>query len=353
MITNRPYCGLYTAGADDSISFYRRVSSEPDFDFLHFYIDDILQGSWSGETTWGRVVYPVTAGTHTFKWIYVKDIFMSMGLDKAWIDYIEFPPPILPDVQVGPNDSTCAGDPYQLTATATGYDNLKWFTNGDGTFTTDTILEPIYTPGAQDIIDGEVKLMLRAFVQYGSSLNSMVLTIRNGPVASITIDPKDTLCSWQSGILSIEFTSGATYLWTPGEFTTPSIEIDTAVAGGLGTTTFNVVVTGSNGCTSADSVNITFKDCTAIDDMQRRFHITVSPNPSDGLFDLRIHAPKPEKITFRIRSASNIILAEERELPVNGTFIRHLDLRHLASGIYFLEIERESETITEKIILVK
>jgi len=344
---------VYTAGADDSISFYRRVSSEPDFDFLHFYIDDILQGSWSGETTWGRVAYLVTTGTHTFKWIYVKDIFMSMGLDKAWIDYIEFPPPVLPDVQVGPNDSTCAGDPYQLTATASGYDNLKWFTSGDGTFTTDTILEPIYTPGSQDIIEGEVKLMLRAFVEYGSSLNSMFLTIRNAPVALITIDPKDTLCSWQSGILSTEFATGATYLWTPGGFTTPSIEIDTAVAGGLGTTTFNVVVTGSNGCTGIDSVDITFKDCTAIDDPSARFSYTISPNPSNGVFDLRIHIRERETITLRLRSTNNQILLEEKDIRVNETYIWHLDIRHLASGIYFLEIERKSETITEKIILVK
>lgn len=341
----------YTAGVDDSISFYRRVSSEPGYDFLRFYIDNTLLEMWSGETAWGRVAYPVTAGTHTFKWIYVKDIYMSMGLDRAWIDYIDFPPPVLPDIQVGPNDTICAGELYQLTATASGYDSLKWSTTGDGMFTADTLLEPIYTPGDQDIINGEVKLMLRGFVQYGSTISSLFLTIHNGPEASITIDPKDTLCSWQSGILSTEYITGASYLWIPGGFTTSSIEIDLSVAGGLGTTTFKVIVTGSTGCTSTDSVNITFKDCTAIDDPMSRFGFTLSPNPSRGEVDFRIHSPDPEILSWRIRSSAGQILLEERDISVNGTYIRHLDIRHLASGIYFLEIVMEKETVTEKIIL--
>lgn len=76
---------------DDSISFFRKVSSEKNYDYLEFYIDGQLMSNWSGEKAWGRESYAVTAGQHTFKWAYSKDYLTVGGLDKAWIDFIQFP----------------------------------------------------------------------------------------------------------------------------------------------------------------------------------------------------------------------------------------------------------------------
>jgi hypothetical protein len=73
-----------------NIRFYRKVSSE-DYDYLNFYIDGKLEGSWSGEEDWEQVIFPVTAGTRTFKWEYTKDPSSSGGEDTAWIDDIVFP----------------------------------------------------------------------------------------------------------------------------------------------------------------------------------------------------------------------------------------------------------------------
>ncbi|MBN2829198.1 MAG: choice-of-anchor D domain-containing protein, partial [Candidatus Cloacimonetes bacterium] len=36
--------------------------------------------------------YPVTSGTHTFKWTYYKDSSVSSGSDCTWVDNITFPP---------------------------------------------------------------------------------------------------------------------------------------------------------------------------------------------------------------------------------------------------------------------
>ncbi|MBP7497226.1 MAG: immunoglobulin domain-containing protein [Bacteroidales bacterium] len=75
----------------DSISFYRKISSESSYDFLRFYINDIKAGEWSGEINWSRVVFSVSPGDNTFKWIYSKDKSVNTGLDCAWIDKIIFP----------------------------------------------------------------------------------------------------------------------------------------------------------------------------------------------------------------------------------------------------------------------
>ncbi|MCD4795544.1 MAG: carboxypeptidase regulatory-like domain-containing protein, partial [Candidatus Cloacimonetes bacterium] len=71
---------------DDEISFYRKVSSEANYDFFQFYIDGTMLEQWSGNVSWELETYPVTAGYHTFKWLYVKDGGASNGSDCGWID---------------------------------------------------------------------------------------------------------------------------------------------------------------------------------------------------------------------------------------------------------------------------
>jgi hypothetical protein len=77
---------------DDSISYYQRISTEENYDFLYFYIDKMVQGRWSGNINWHRVSFPVSKGMHTFKWSYIKDSFNYDYLDAAYVDNIEFPP---------------------------------------------------------------------------------------------------------------------------------------------------------------------------------------------------------------------------------------------------------------------
>jgi carboxypeptidase T len=88
------------------MSFARKVSSESGYDYLKFYIDNVLQNQWSGILAWAEVSFPVTSGLHTFKWIYSKDANTIGGSDRAWVDYIIFPPtapiPDPPDISVAP-----------------------------------------------------------------------------------------------------------------------------------------------------------------------------------------------------------------------------------------------------------
>ncbi|MDZ4182158.1 MAG: S8 family serine peptidase, partial [Candidatus Cloacimonadaceae bacterium] len=75
-----------------NISFFQKVSSEANYDYLRFYIDDVQQGQWSGSGSWTQQSYPVAAGAHTFRWTYSKDGSVIGGSDCAWIDHILFPP---------------------------------------------------------------------------------------------------------------------------------------------------------------------------------------------------------------------------------------------------------------------
>ncbi len=81
---------VQTAG---DISFYRKVSSETNYDKLFFKINGtIMNGSgWSGEQGWEQFTYRVSPGNNTFSWEYTKDVSASSGSDCAWIDFIVFP----------------------------------------------------------------------------------------------------------------------------------------------------------------------------------------------------------------------------------------------------------------------
>ena len=80
-----------TVATSGDISFYKKISSESNYDFLRFYMDSVMLGEWSGELDWALHSYPVTPGLHSFEWRYVKDVTVSVGADAAWVDYIVFP----------------------------------------------------------------------------------------------------------------------------------------------------------------------------------------------------------------------------------------------------------------------
>ncbi len=77
--------------AAGSVTFQYKVSSESGYDYLRFYVDSVQKGIWSGTVGWSLASYPVTAGTHTFEWIYSKDGSVSSGSDKAWVDNVALP----------------------------------------------------------------------------------------------------------------------------------------------------------------------------------------------------------------------------------------------------------------------
>ena len=85
--------------ADGSISFDKKVSCEDVgsssgtyYDYLAFYIDGVEQSKWAGEIGWSSSSFNVSAGEHTFTWLYNKDQGVVAGDDAVWIDNITFPP---------------------------------------------------------------------------------------------------------------------------------------------------------------------------------------------------------------------------------------------------------------------
>ena len=78
-------------GAGGEVSFWYKVSSEANYDYLEFYVDGSLRAEWAGEVGWAEHTTTVTGGNHTFRWNYDKDWSVSDGQDCGWIDDVTFP----------------------------------------------------------------------------------------------------------------------------------------------------------------------------------------------------------------------------------------------------------------------
>jgi len=73
------------------VSFYWKVSSEEDFDFLEFYIDGSPEDRISGSVDWQQKTYTITtSGLHALEWRYVKDGSVDSDSDCGWVDKVEW-----------------------------------------------------------------------------------------------------------------------------------------------------------------------------------------------------------------------------------------------------------------------
>ena len=126
-INNSDYSATLTVNvlAAGELTFMYKVSSENNYDKLHFFMDNQEKGTWSGTSMTGfeQFTQPVTVGQHTFKWSYTKDSSVNSGSDCAWIDDIVFPPT---------NVITFIDPATDLVATVDGHDvALTWVASAD------------------------------------------------------------------------------------------------------------------------------------------------------------------------------------------------------------------------------
>ena len=81
------------------LSFWWNVSSEADatanYDILHFSMDGNEQAQIAGTPGWAQRTLTVPSGSHTIKWTYTKDPYVSVGEDAGWVDGIAFTPTAL------------------------------------------------------------------------------------------------------------------------------------------------------------------------------------------------------------------------------------------------------------------
>lgn len=76
-----------TVKGKGTFSFWWKVSSESNYDYLHYYVNNTEMAKISGTKDWAKVTIPVTStGNTVIKWTYTKDQGVSSGSDCGWVD---------------------------------------------------------------------------------------------------------------------------------------------------------------------------------------------------------------------------------------------------------------------------
>ncbi len=215
----------YDVPANDSIKFYCKTSTEAGADGLKLYIDNVIKVSCSGNTPWTYNAVAVTPGNHTLKFIYTKNSSGSSGSDCVWLDFIVFPLPQYTTAFAGIDSYTCQSAPFQCNGNASNYSDIAWTTSGNGSFSDPTSLNPLYTPGTDDITAGSVVLSMTANGTTGPVTDSMILNLQQ-PSTSFAGE-NAVICGGTSYASSNAIATNYSLIqWTSngtGYFTDPSI----------------------------------------------------------------------------------------------------------------------------------
>jgi len=344
----------------DSISFYRKVSSEDGYDYMEFYIDNSKKDEWAGTVAWGRVAYAVTEGEHTFRWVYAKDVYVTGGDDCAWVDYIELPAMNdgIMSVNAGGNYQSCVGMDYETNAYAQNYNSLMWETSGSGTFDDNTSMDAVYTPSADDYLNGMVTLSITVYGDGGTTMtDDMELSFMPMPMAAGMISGDDWVCEGGSNVYSTdEIGYSESYYWMldpaeageiTGEEMMVNIEWSDAYIG-MATLT----VQGINPCGEGDfseAFEIEVDDCVGIDDMNSTSGISVSPNPSNGTFTLSFKNDGTASTVKIINLTGKTVF----ETSTDGQNQVLVNAPQLDNGVYFVEVKTGNTRKIEKLIINK
>lgn len=141
---------------------------------------------------------------------------------EGWVDVV----PMITSAVAGEDATICEGIEHQLDGHATNYTSLLWETSGTGTFTDATILNPIYTPSAEDVEAGAVILSLTALNPATSDSTSfMTLSFRKAPVVFAGEDAN--ICAGENfAAIDATVENHTELTWTSsggGEFDNPEI----------------------------------------------------------------------------------------------------------------------------------
>lgn len=117
------------------------------------------------------------------------------------------------------------------------------------------------------------------------------------------------------------------------------------------TTDYILTVTDTNNCTSIDTATVNISPCTGVQEWKLPLEVTVSPNPGDGLFTVRLSGTYNRNIVMTVRNSLGQVVRSEELGKITNQLSVSLDLTKESKGIYTLDLAgRKEHSITKLIV---
>ncbi len=263
------------------------------------------------------------------------------------------------NASAGPDGQICVGQTFACQGEAVYYNSVNWTTAGDGVFSDQAILNPVYNPGNQDISQGSVVLTFTAYGSGGTSANDdLTLTIDPLPGQASGISGDNQVCAGYSSTYlcsTIPNATSAQWLLEP-EFAGSVTMIHDTVINVSWAATFsgfaNLRVRGENSCgfgAYSETFSIEVLDCTGISEISPA--ISVYPNPASSYLIIDPSNQISGMATISVYDLPGNIIFETRESVVSDQPLV-IGLSELVNGVYLVRMVINSEVILSRKIKI-
>ncbi len=295
-----------TYASADSISFYYKVSSEENYDKFHFYIDNNDLLCESGDVEWTRAAFPVSAGSHTFKFAYTKDYSVGNGSDCAWIDDVAFP--ATAQSALFRIDSVCEGATYVLFGDTIDTQHPTSGSRSGIEGGTTVYVDYYVLPPSNNSVTAEAcdEYFWNGTLYTADTVVSAMLTTPYNCDSAVTLT---LIINHSSSDTLVENVNSGSYQWNGQTYTSSGI--------------YQQVFTAANGCDS--TVTLMLHLLSGIDDIEGA-DLRLYPNPTTGMVHFSRQADE-----VRIYDMTGRQVALLRE-------VQQVDLGTLPAGVYTLRL---------------
>ncbi|MDY0286346.1 MAG: T9SS type A sorting domain-containing protein [Bacteroidales bacterium] len=176
-----------------------------------------------------------------------------------------------------------------------------------------------------------------------------IATVTVHPLPVVELGPDTAICHNHTILLDAG-TDGTSYIWSTGE-TDQTIAVDSTGVGIGGVKMIYVEVSNAFSCSTSDTIQITFNDCTGIDDFATYLGLAVYPNPVSEELSVLFSSPESKEYYCEIRDGRNAMVAAFSTGRVAGEVIRKVNVAHLPDGIYMMTLRSGVHVASCKIVI--
>jgi len=181
----------------------------------------------------------------------------------------------------------------------------------------------------------------------GEFSDAIEVTIHELP--TVTLEPFADVCDYDP---AFELTGG---LPEGGEYSGTGVTdgwFDPAVAG-VGTHTITYTFSDSFGCENFADETIIVDGCTGISEVVDGMFIEIFPNPTDGIFTIRVKSENSEQVNLKIINNLGIEVYTENNISLNNTYETEINLSEFSEGLYYINLYSNEVNYLKKIIIQK
>lgn len=266
----------------------------------------------------------------------------------------------MPEIDAGSDVTICENDQAELSAVANNFSSVLWFSRGDGTFLNPATLNASYIPGSNDLLIGNVYLIVSAESVspcQGIVSDSLLVTIQRN--STVMAGNDTTIATGQPVELHGIASNFSSVLWSSsgdGNFLDP-LQLNTSYIHGPGDKTEGGVrlflsALPLSPCTNTqiDSLFVII-DSTVSISVEKMPGFKLYPNPANAYIFVEIPASS-EIYNLKIVDIFGILKQNINIFP--GRIIEQVILEELPNGIYLLQIQSGKTVVfSSKITIIR